>query len=539
MRLVQRVRRAGPLALASLAAATAVSCSSHAPAVGPASHNTSSTASPPVIHLAGLPSRAEQVRTLTLALGKLQHLQGLNPGGSDIVDYQIGQLWRRGVDGAGTTVAVVEGWSDPNIGQYIRAMDSTDGLPDPSISTIYPVGVPKRCPPGMVKLQSYGSCSAWAGELQLDVMSVHLIAPYARILIVVAPADREVTEDAASQVAPPEMMKGVEYVASHHLANVISISDGTGESSYSDGTPEILAQDAGELTAAANGIPLLVGTGDCGVVQNLPVANGQCQDTTTFPDTAVWDDSPWVTAVGGSLPGINNLGKRFGADALWGEGTYGSGAGLSKVFRRPAYQDRVNSQAMRSVPDLVMDARDGTSESTPLLAGVLALATQLSGTNVGPINPVLYDTLGPEGKKAGIVDVTSGNNTSMLPKGKVVRGYGAKPGFDIASGWGTINAALFVPSLVTATRADGFEAAARQQAQAQLTELEHGIKISAGLIQAGGFLPGHPVRLSVDGKLVTTLTANAQGRVSYRARLGAGRHEITLTSMLLTESAVS
>ena len=62
------------------------------------------------------------------------------------------------------------------------------------------------------------------------------MAPYAKILIVVAPPDSEITDDAASQVAPPEFMQAVEYLAVHHLANVISISDGTAESTYSHGS---------------------------------------------------------------------------------------------------------------------------------------------------------------------------------------------------------------------------------------------------------------------------------------------------------------
>ena len=32
------------------------------------------------------------------------------PGPADIFDYNIGALWRQGIDGAGTTIAVMEGW---------------------------------------------------------------------------------------------------------------------------------------------------------------------------------------------------------------------------------------------------------------------------------------------------------------------------------------------------------------------------------------------------------------------------------------------
>ena len=43
-------------------------------------------------------------------------------------------------------------------------------------------------------------------------MAAHLIAPYAKIVISATPADTQVTDDAASQVAPPEMMKAVEFI---------------------------------------------------------------------------------------------------------------------------------------------------------------------------------------------------------------------------------------------------------------------------------------------------------------------------------------
>jgi hypothetical protein len=506
----------------------------------------------------GLPSKATQIRVLDAVLRRIAAhpgLQGQDPVGErDVDDYDFGALWKRGIDGAGTTVAVIEGWNDPTISQFIaQVVDKPYGLPNPVIQTIYPDGpLPKTCPPGMQKLGSYGSCAAWEGELMLDVASVHLAAPYAKIVISATPADSEITDDAASQVAPPEMMKAVEYIARRHLANVISISDGTGESSYSHGKPEILAQDPGELAAAAAGIPLLVATGDCGVVQNLPQANGQCEDVTHFRDTAAWDDSPWVTAVGGTTPNLNARNKRIGPDPLWNEQPFSSAAGFSKVFSRPAYQDgvaHITHSDWRSVPDLVMDATSGTSEASPLLAGVLALATQLNHhRNIGPINPAVYSVLGPAGKRDGIVDVIHGNDSSVLPNGKVVKGFYATKGFDVASGWGTIDAAQFVPSLVSATRQLGEEGAARFEAFRQLIALEHEISLTpgstSGLVRlaAPGFLPEHPVKLYIDGKFVVRLTANGAGVVRYvidpaALHLNSGRHEIELRSMLLAQRA--
>jgi subtilase family serine protease len=547
--------------------------SAQAGAAGPAGHplraritgavipGTSTTAAAVPAAAGGLPSKQDQIKVLTAALAKMKRnfaqFAGSTPGPADIFGYNIGPLWRQGIDGAGTTIAVMEGWHFPDIANQVAAFDKQFGLPDPRIQTIYPAGpLPAKCPAGMVKLQSYGSCNAWKNELTLDVIAAHLVAPYAKIIISATPADTEITGDPAENVAMPEIMKGVEFISSHHLANVISISDGTGETTYPAGRAQITSQDAAEVTAAANGVPVLVATGDCGVVQNLAVAIAQCANTATTPDTAAWDDSPWVTAVGGSVPNLDpETGQRIGPDPVWHVGgALAEGAGFSAVFPRPSYQNGVaglTRSPMRSVPDITLDSRDGTSESAPLMAGVLALATQVNKADVGPINPALYRVLGPAGAQAGIADVVEGNNSVTTPDGEtvIVPGFTAGPGFDVASGWGALNAARFVPALAAATVASHQDQVIRAQAQAQLTELLHSTQLSTGHIPADGtsyllasnFLPGHPVDFAIDGHTVATLTANALGDVTYMIdpsllNLAPGKHTITLTGMLLTET---
>jgi subtilase family serine protease len=565
-------RRTLPITAAALMAAFLLP-SAQAGAAGPAGHplraritgavipGTSTTAAAVPAAAGGLPSKQDQIKVLTAALAKMKRnfaqFAGSTPGPADIFGYNIGPLWRHGIDGAGTTIAVMEGWHFLDIANQVAAFDKQFGLPDPRIQTIYPAGpLPAKCPAGMVKLQSYGSCSAWKNELTLDVIAAHLVAPYAKIIISATPADTEITGDPAENVAMPEIMKGVEFISSHHLANVISISDGTGETTYPAGRAQITSQDAAELTAAANGVPVLVATGDCGVVQNLAVANAQCANTATTPDTAAWDDSPWVTAVGGSVPNLDpETGQRLGPDPVWHVGgALAEGAGFSAVYPRPSYQNGVaglTRSPMRSVPDITLDSRDGTSESAPLMAGILALATQVNKADVGPINPALYRVLGPAGAQAGIADVVEGNNSVTTPDGEtvIVPGFTAGPGFDVASGWGALNAAGFVPALAAATAASHQDQVIRAQAQAQLTGLQHSMQLSAGHIPAGGtsyllasnFLPGHPVDFAIDGHTVATLTANALGDVTYMIdpsllNLAPGKHTITLTGMLLTET---
>jgi len=513
------------------------------------------------------PSKSQRIKVLTRALTLMQREYGKlheAPGPQDVLDYQVGDLWKRGIDGTGTTIAVIEGWDSPMLASFVANRDKLLGLPNPQITTIYPTGrhrLPATCPPGMVKLGGYGSCLAWEAEAALDVMTVHIMAPYAKIVVVVAPPDSEITDDAASNVAPPEFMQAVEYLSVHHLANVISISDGTGESTYSHGPEEIQAQDPGELTAAANGIPVVLGTGDCGAAQHLAVGGGGCSpgSITTTRATGAWDDSPWVTAVGGSVPDLSATGKRLGPDPVWNEwtsrGGYGEGAGFSAVYTRPSYQDSVSAitkSTWRSVPDITMDASSGTSESGPLLAGVLALATQLNhGQNIGPINNVLYHVLGPAGLKDGIADVVSGNNTVTIYGKVFVRGFTAARGFDVASGWGTIRASAFAPALASATQAAHQDAAVRAEAKTALVRLEHREQLSRSsvgpgqttLLTAQGFLPGHPVTLYIGGRKIAGLHADGHGSVSYLIKPSAlglrpGRHVVDLVSMLITTTNV-
>jgi hypothetical protein len=257
-------------------------------------------------------------------------------------------------------------------------------------------------------------------------------------------------------------------------------------------------------------------------------------------------------------PYLSATGKRLGPDPVWNMFPTGDpgaeGAGLRGI-PRPSYQDSVAAitrSKWRSVLDITMDASGGTSEATPLLAGVLALATQLDrGQNIGPINNALYHVLGPAGIKDGIADVVSGNNTVTI-NGKVyVPGFTAARGFDVASGWGTIRANTFAAALASATQAAHQDAAVRAEATTALVRLEHQEQLSRSsvsrggttLLTAQGFLPRHPVSLYIAGREVVTLRADSHGSVSYLIQPSAlglrpGRRVVNLVSMLITTTNV-
>ncbi len=119
------------------------------------------------------PPKSERIKILSAALNRMTRNYKKDKffefavGPPDILDYQVGDLWRKGIDGTGTTVAVIEGWNDPSIRKFIAGADKILHLPNPRITTIYPTGkhrLPDKCPPGMVKLGDYGSCNGWKGE---------------------------------------------------------------------------------------------------------------------------------------------------------------------------------------------------------------------------------------------------------------------------------------------------------------------------------------------------------------------------------------
>ena len=85
--------------------------------------------------------------------------------------------------------------------------------------------------------------------------------------------------------------------------------------------------------------------------------------------------------------------------------------------------------------------------ASPILSGVVALADQAAGRRLGLLNAQLYlfgalEAVPALGSRTGLVDVTSGDNSFAG-----VSGYPAKAGYDLASGWGTIDVAKFVKAL--------------------------------------------------------------------------------------------
>ncbi len=81
-------------------------------------------------------------------------------------------------------------------------------------------------------------------------------------------------------------------------------------------------------------------------------------------------------------------------------------------------------------------------------AGIVAIADQYAHKKLGFINPALYRL--EQEHAPGLVDVTKGSNTVSFTQGGktiTIKGYRARPGYDLVTGAGTIDAARFVPEL--------------------------------------------------------------------------------------------
>jgi subtilase family serine protease len=166
---------------------------------------------------------------------------------------------------------------------------------------------------------------------------------------------------------------------------------------------------------------------------------------------------PLVLAVGGTALDATSPGGTYLGEMAWNGGDDASGGGYSRLFARPSYQDGVTrAHAGRGVPDVAANAYSetamaieysdgelraatGTSASTPLWAGVIALADQAAGRHLGFVNATLYAIARGPAYHHAFHDVVTGDNSVLGPTG-IAPGDTAKPGWDPVTGWGSPDA---------------------------------------------------------------------------------------------------
>jgi hypothetical protein len=318
-------------------------------------------------------------------------------------------------DGSGQTIAIVDAFDDPNIEADLATFDRTFGLPEAHFT----------------KVDQYGGTAfpvantEWAGEIALDVEWAHALAPGANILLV-----------EAADSSYPNMMKAVDFARRQAGVSVVSMSWGGPEFAS-----ETVLDNAFFTTPAGHqGVTFVASTGDDGARSQYPAS------------------SPNVVAVGGTSLYTDGRGG-YGSEVGWS----GSGGGVSRYERRPAYQGGVSpGRAYRSAPDVAFDADPytgvaicdsfglgdaynpwvqigGTSFSAPAWASLIAVlnqgravAGQGSMDGASETLPALYAA-----PSRDFHDVVDGSN-----------GYSASAGYDLVTGLGSPDAPSLVRDLV-------------------------------------------------------------------------------------------
>jgi subtilase family serine protease len=295
----------------------------------------------------------------------------------------------------------------------------------------------------------------------------------------------------------PDLLAALHWIISKRRADIITNSWGDiGE----DTPPDVLqAYHQTFLQAAIEGIGVFFSSGDDGD-DSLDTADGS--PAVDFPST-----EPFVTAVGGTSLGVDQH-NGYSFETGWATGTsdlsddarswnpadflYGGGGGVSSLFKQPFYQRGTVPGSIanghRATPDIAMDGDPqtgmlvgesqtyldghvaygeyrigGTSLSSPLYAGIEALADQAAGRPHGFANPAIYqlagsrslhDVRGPAPVPAVVrVNYNNGENaadgaTAILRLlDDEAQSLHVKPGWDNLTGVGTPNGAGFVNGL--------------------------------------------------------------------------------------------
>ncbi len=336
-------------------------------------------------------------------------------------------------NGAGVTVGIVDaydsGFTQAQAQSDITGFASGCGLPTPKINFLYPERT-------TANLNS-SSSSGWGGETQLDIEVVDTMAPGATI---------DLTFASDSSLA---VYESVDFLVAHNVTQTISMSWGEPDSGtmaafpppclafYScnaswDGSYEFLHPVFAE--AVAEGISPFAASGDCGAYDGTGIL------TTDYPAS-----DAYVTDIGGTAfntsgttyggeVGSNGNGKNCGGNAgddggggpaLWGKPFWQYGPGIP------------TGSTQRMTPDVAASSSDGTSEATPIWAGLTAVADEAhGGTGLGLLGPSLYSILRSSHYTKDFHDILVGNN-----------GYAAGRAWDQDSGMGSPNIANLIPDL--------------------------------------------------------------------------------------------
>lgn len=394
-------------------------------------------------------------------------------------------LDKTSLDGSGVSVAIIDAYASPTIQQDLDTWSGNRGIPSTTITQVVAPGTYNHPERGL-KQDPQG----WYGEETLDVEAVHGMALGAHIVYVGSPNNFQ------------DLDAALNHVVDRHLASIVTNSYGFRTELLPFGF--IKPYEDTILQGALEGITINFSSGDDND-ESLVVG----YKTVDWPAS-----SPFVTAVGGTSLAVG-AGNSYLFETGWGTanstwtGTkwsptppglpgswlYGSGGGVSRLFSEPAYQQGVVQPSVftaqghgigRALPDvsalgdpqtgyLVGQTQTffatsatpggaryseyrigGTSLSSPIMAGIFALANQARNAagkaDLGFANPLLYslngssavtDIVNPSSTVSAVrvnysngEDATSGTSVKLRTMNQTLSLH-TTPGWDDVTGIGT------------------------------------------------------------------------------------------------------
>jgi len=381
--------------------------------------------------------------------------------------YDLNPLYSAGIKGDGQKIAIVG--QTEILATDVATFRSATGLPAANLTMLR---VPGSVNPGL----SPGDET----ESDLDVEWSGASAPNATVVFVYSTDVIDIS---------------LPYVIDNNLAPVVSISYGLCEEI--DGPSYVDQARTQVLQANAEGMTMLAAAGD--------FAAADCDEwdnvTPSVAEGGLAVDAPGsipeVTSMGGtefdegsntSSYWVNGAAQGYIPEMVWNDTAEvgqldGGGGGVSMYFTQPSWQNGMApNDGMRHVPDLSFPASNvhdslyiyssdptfgppkagvvgGTSCAAPSMAGVVALVNQyllstsaIKQAGLGNINPSLYKLA--QTQSTAFHDIVKGNN--IVPcadspdcvNGNL--GWAAGPGYDSASGLGSVDANNLVHAWSTA-----------------------------------------------------------------------------------------
>jgi subtilase family serine protease len=422
----------------------------------------------------------------------------------NLPDYVNG-VFQAGNDGTGQTIGIVGQATDSTVNGITSIAITSDNVTFRSVSglpagnlTVTPVGSPNNFNSGEFD------------EAALDIQWAGAVAPNAAIIFA---------------YSTNALTTSLQYLVNQPSVSVISISYGDCEANFTTGeytTIEnslILAASQGQTVTAAAGD---TGAADCDGTAQTPVATATHGLAVDYPASSIYVTGMGGTVFSADTAAIVTNGSAattqywngsssandpsasafsYIPESVWNDSGNGlnvaTGGGVSKKFVKPGWQTGtgVPQDGFRDVPDVSLTSSSshdgyitcsqgscqtgyrrnsdqtftiigGTSAAAPAFAGIVALANQKMGASQGNLNPAIYSLAATS--NWAFHDITNGGNlvkcqtgTPDCPNGFAI-GYESNIGYDLATGWGSIDASAFLNALA-GTPQPGFNLLPRQR----------------------------------------------------------------------------